>query len=95
MAQAAVEPGAVVVADDGLHALADAYHYHDEQGGVGGEYSGGSHGVVAAVEIERFVDDDIDSASGKVDKRGGGSDAYDADDDAAAECEDASGESQG
>lgn len=80
MAESGEESGAVVVAYNRLHPLADTYDYCDEERGVGGEYAGGGHGIVTAMEIEGFVDDEIYGASGEIDKRWGGPDADDAED---------------
>lgn len=58
--------GTIVVSDDRLHALAYAYHHHHKQRSVCGADTGGRHCVVATVQKQSLIDDDIDSAPGEI-----------------------------
>ena len=70
VAQAVVVSGAVVVAGDGLHALAEAEDEHDEEGAVGVDDAVGAHGEVAAVADELPVEEGDDERGGKVHQEG-------------------------
>lgn len=63
-------PSSVVIAHNGLHALADAYHKGNQQTRDGGEDADGSHSCIATVIKYLVIDDGIDHTTGRVHNAG-------------------------
>ena len=70
MAQAVIVAGTVVVAGDGLHALAEAEDEHDEEHGVVVHDAVGPHGKVAAIADKLTVEQGHHERGGEVHQEG-------------------------